>query len=154
MYAPETLYETDFHAWTQTQAMMLRDRQWEKIDLVNLIEEIESLGRQQRQEFRHRLSILIGHLLKWQFQPERRSRSWLATIRVQRIDLADLLEDNPSLKPYLEEALGRAYLKGVALAVGETDLPQGIFPVNCPYSLVEVLADRFYPGDESDLLSE
>lgn len=158
MYAPETqleqsgLYRSDYHAWTQAQAILLRDRQWGQIDLENLIEEIESLGRQQRQEFRNRLSILIGHLLKWQFQPQCRSRSWLATIRVQRMDLAELLEDNPSLKPYMEEAFDRAYLKGVALAMGETDLPNRTFPVNCPYRLAEVLADRFYPGDASDLL--
>jgi rhamnogalacturonyl hydrolase YesR len=84
------LYETDFHAWTQEQIRLLRalsevserDRQWHQLDLVNLIEEVESLGKQQRQELRNRLSVLLGHLLKWQYQPQGRSRS--ATIRVQR----------------------------------------------------------------------
>src|SRR5436190_22596228 len=98
------LYEADFYAWTQEQARLLRNQQWSWIDLPNLIEEIESLGKQQRQELRNRLSVLLGHLLKWQYQPHCRSRSWLATIRIQRSDLTDLLEDNPSLKPYLEEA--------------------------------------------------
>lgn len=147
-------YETDFYAWTQQQAMLLRNQQWSQIDLPNLIEEIESLGRQQRQELRNRLSVLIGHLLKWHYQPQHRSRSWLATLRVQRLDIAELLEDNPSLKPYVETAFRKAYLKGVELAVGETNLPNCTFPTECPYSLAELLDDRFYPGESSELVEE
>lgn len=149
-----SLYETDFYAWTQEQATLLRNEQWSQIDLQNLIEEIQSLGKQQRQELRNRLSVLIGHLLKWHYQSGRRSRSWLATLRIQRLDIAELLEDNPSLKPYLEEALCKAYLKGVELAVGETDLPKRTFPVECPYSLVEIVDDDFYPGEPSKLIDE
>lgn len=78
------LYETDFYGWTLQQAELLRHKEWSKIDLPNLLEEIESLGKQQRQELRNRLSVLLGYLLKWQYQPERRNRSWLATIRLQR----------------------------------------------------------------------
>lgn len=149
-----SLYETDFYAWTQEQVTLLRNEQWSQIDLQNLIEEIQSLGKQQRQELRNRLSVLIGHLLKWQYQSGRRSRSWLATLRIQRLDIAELLEDNPSLKPYLEEALRKAYLKGVELAVGETDLPKRTFPVECPYSLLEIVDDDFYPGEASKLVDE
>lgn len=148
------LYETDFYAWTQEQATLLRNQQWSRIDLPNLIEEIESLGKQQRQELRNRLSVLIGHLLKWEYQPQSRSRSWLATLRIQRLDTAELLEDNPSLKPYLEEALRKAYLKGVELAVGETDLPSRTFPTECPYNLAEILDNRFYPGEPSELVDQ
>ena len=101
----QNLYETDFYAWIQEQAKLLRHQQWSQLDLPNLIEEIESLGKQQRAELRNRLKVLIGHLLKWEYQPERRSRSWLMTIRIQRRDTQELLEENPSLKPYLEEAL-------------------------------------------------
>ncbi len=149
-----SLYETDFYAWTQEQVTLLRNEQWSQIDLQNLIEEIQSLGKQQRQELRNRLSVLIGHLLKWQYQSGRRSRSWLATLRIQRLDIAELLEDNPSLKPYLEEALRKAYLKGVELAVGETDLPKRTFPVECPYSLSEIVDYDFYPGEPSKLVDE
>lgn len=144
-----SLYETDFYAWTQEQTELLRNHQWNKLDLPNLIEEIESLGKQQRQELRNRLSVLIGHLLKWQYQPERRSRSWLATMRVQRRDTLRLLRDNPSLKPYLQEALQEAYENGKDLAVQETDLPFKTFPQDCPYKLEEILNDRFYPGEPS-----
>jgi hypothetical protein len=146
-----SLYETDFYAWTQEQASLLRKHQWSQLDLLNLIEEIESLGKQQRQELRNRLSVLIGHLLKWEYQPQHRSRSWLATIRVQRLDVSELLEENPSLKSYLEEALQKAYAKGVLLAVRETDLPSGTFPVECPYSLTEILDNSFFPGESSEL---
>ncbi len=148
------LYEVDYHAWTQEQAQLLRDRQWQEIDLPNLVEEIESLGKQQRQELRNRLSLLLGHLLKWQYQPQHRTRSWLATIRVQRLDIADLLEDNPSLKPYLEEALRKAYLKAIELAAGETNLPNRTFPKECPYSLAEISDSQFYPGEPSELIGE
>ena len=148
------LYEADFYAWTQTQVMLLRAQQWEQIDLPNLIEELESLGKQQCQELRNRLSVLVGHLLKWQYQPQYRSRSWLATIRIQRLDVTELLEDNPSLKPYLEEALGRAYLKSIELAVRETNLPKYTFPPKCPYNFADIFDEHFYPGEPSELIEE
>jgi Domain of unknown function DUF29 len=159
MFVPEVksetaidTYETDFYAWTQEQAELLRAQKWSQIDLPNLIEEIESLGKQQRQELRNRLSVLIGHLLKWEYQPQHRSRSWLATLRVQRRDILRLLKDNPSLNSYLNEALQEAYENAKDLAMGETDLPEQTFPSHCPYSLNEILGDRFYPGDPSELV--
>ena len=107
-----SLYETDFYAWIQEQATLLCSQQWSRIDLANLIEEIESLGRQQRQELRNRLSVLIGHLLKWEYQSQCRSRSGLATLRVQRRDTVRLLKDSPSvsnpLKPRLRGVLHQA----------------------------------------------
>lgn len=156
---PETLmpslYEADFYAWTQEQAKLLKFQQWSQLDLPNLIEEIESLGKQQRAELRNRLSILIGHLLKWEYQVSKRNRSCLNTIRIQRIDVLELLKENPSLKPYLEEALDIAYTKGMALAGGETNLPLKTFPEHCLYNLEEILSDRFYPGEVmSDELME
>ena len=164
MHVPETnhkdtipapnLYETDFYAWTIEQATLLRKHQWSQLDLLNLIEEIESLGKQQRQELRNRLSVLIGHLLKWEYQSSNRSRSWLATIRVQRRDTLRLLKDNPSLKSFLEDVVSEAYENGRDLAMGETDLPEQTFPKKCPYSLTEILGDRFYPGEASELIGE
>lgn len=143
----QNLYDTDFYAWIQEQAKLLRHQEWSQLDLLNLIEEIESLGKQQRAELRNRLKVLIGHLLKWEYQAERRSRSWLMTIRVQRRDPQELLEENPSLKRYLEEALQKIYDSSRDLATGETNLPLKTFPENCPYTLEEIFRDGFYPGE-------
>jgi hypothetical protein len=134
-----TLYHQDFYAWTQQQCDLLRKGQLDLLDIENLIEEIESLGKQQRQELRNRLGVLIGHLLKWHYQPEARSRSWTATIREQRLKINDLLLDNPSLKPYLPEAISRAYPYGLALVEAETPLDLRPLPQTCPFSLVEIL---------------
>ncbi len=96
---------------------------------------------------RNSLNILIGNLLKWEYQPKQRSRSWLATIRVQRREILKLLNENPSLKPYLEEALQESYDNGRDLASGETNLPLSTFPQQCLYTFEEILSDRFYPGE-------
>ncbi|GAB4351189.1 MAG: DUF29 domain-containing protein [Cyanophyceae cyanobacterium] len=139
-------YDTDFHAWTQEQAQRLKDGDWQNIDVLNLVEEIQSLGKQQRQELRNRLAILIGHLLKWQFQSDRHSRSWLATIRVQRRDLDRLIEDSPSLKAYFNDAIAHAYENARDLAIAETDLPETTFPETCPYTIDQIRDRDFYPG--------
>jgi hypothetical protein len=89
------LYQTDFYPWTIEQAKCLKDGTWDCLDISNLVEEIESLGKLQRQELRNRLGILLGHLLKWEFQPSHRSKSWLATIREQRRRIGDLLDSYP-----------------------------------------------------------
>jgi hypothetical protein len=145
-----SLYETDFYAWTQEQVSLLNIKNWEKLDTLNLIEEIDSLGRKERQELRNRLGILLGHLLKWQFQPQHRSSSWLSTIREQRIQIQLLLEDSPSLKPYLQEVFPKAYELGLALALRETKLGEQIFPEECPYSLEEALEPKRLPEQKSD----
>ncbi|MBH8563187.1 DUF29 domain-containing protein [Nostoc sp. CENA67] len=145
----ESLYENDFYAWTQQQANLLRDQQWHQLDLSNLIEEIECLGRRERQELRNRFSVLIGHLLKWEYQPTKRSRSWLATIRIQRREVLKLLSENPSLQSYQETILKEAYENAKDLASGETNLSVATFPQQCCYELVEILSDRFYPGESA-----
>jgi ribosomal protein L29 len=134
-----TLYDQDFYAWTQQQVELLRSGNLQGLDVENLIEEIESLGKQQRQELRNRLGMLLGHLLKWRYQPEARSRSWWATIREQRRDIALLLKENPSLKPYLPEALEIGYEKGLDLVLKETPIPLSALPQACPFSDFEIL---------------
>lgn len=140
------LYEEDFYDWTQEQAKLLRERVWDSLDIENLAEEIESLGKQQRQELRNRLGILLGHLLKWEFQPNKRSKSWFVTMREQRRRILEHLKENPSLKPYLPEALEKAYKDGIDLAVRETSLTDEDFPDECPYPIEQVLDATFFPG--------
>ena len=145
------LYELDFYGWTQQQAKFLQEGKWDCLDIPNLIEEIESLGKQQRQELRSRLGILLGHLLKWEFQPHHRSRSWFATIREQRRQILRVLKENPSLQPYLQEAIEDAYQSGLNLAVSETSLSYKVFPQECPYSPEQMLDSDFFPGREFEL---
>lgn len=146
----KSLYETDFYAWTQQQIKLLKAQAWESLDAQNLIEELEDLGRRSRQELRNCLAVLLGHLLKWQFQPQQRGNSWLATVREQRDQITLLLDENPSLKPYLPEALTIAYKLGLSLAVRETGLPYATFPSECPYTLEEVLDETFVPDPPTE----
>jgi len=142
------LYETDFYAWTLAQAKLLKERDFEHLDIPNLVEEIESLGRQERRELESCLGILIGHLLKWDYQPEKRGKSWRATIREQRREILQLLKENPSLKPYLIEAIAHAHEFGLDLVVKETPLDYGDLPENCPYTS-EQLFDPNFPTNRT-----
>ena len=141
------LYETDFYAWTVEQARFLRNEDWSNLDISNLAEEIESFGRQEQSQLESRLEVLIGHLLKWEFQPNKRSKSWLFTIREQRRKIIRLIERNPSLKSYLPKALTEIYPDALDLALRETSLKEENFPQECPYSLEEILNAEFFPGE-------
>jgi hypothetical protein len=133
-----TLYNQDFYAWTQQQVELLKAQRWEQVDIDNLIEELDSLGKQQRQELRNRLGVLLGHLLKWRYQPEARSKSWFYTIKEQRERILDHLAENPSLKPYLPEAITKAYKDGLNLVGRETPLDPKRLPQTCLFSEAEI----------------
>lgn len=136
-----SLYETDFYLWTQQQAEYLRAGKFELLDLENLSEEIESLGKQQRQELENRLEVLLGHLLKWQYQPDLRFNSWIYTIREQRREVKRLLQENPSLKPYLEEAIKISYENALDLVGQETNLDPETLPQSCPFSDYQIFEE-------------
>jgi hypothetical protein len=146
---PSNLYETDFYAWTLKQSKLLKEGDLKNLDTINLAEEIESSGKQQQQELRNRLGVLIGHLLKWDYQPEKRSKSWRATIREQRREILRFIQENPSLKPYLEEAIAYAYESGLDLVVHETPLDYPDLPENCTY-IPEQIFDPNFPSDTSE----
>lgn len=144
------LYTTDFYAWTQAQANFLRLGKVDHLDLVNLTEEIESLGRQQKQELKNRLGVLLGHLLKWQYQPSQRSKSWRYTIKEQRLQILDLLDQNPSLKSLQDETVAKGYQLGLLLVGRETPLDPKALPEQCPFTLEQLLDDQF--PDDLDVL--
>lgn len=144
------LYETDFYAWTQKQVELLRKGDLNNLDIENLIEEIDSLGKQEKRELINRLGILIGHLLKWEYQSTHRSRSWAATIREQRRKIKDLLEENPSLKSCLDEVLKKAWFDGKDLAVRETLMELRTFPSDISYTWQQIESPEFLPGINSD----
>ena len=133
------LYDRDFLAWTQDQADALRRRSSNELDWENLLEEVESLGKQQRNELRSHLIILLVHLLKWRLQPERRGRSWELTIREQRKESNRVLLENPSLNPELGAILAEAYGTAVLRAERETRLASSLFPEVMPFGWREVM---------------
>lgn len=141
------LYERDIHAWTQQTAELLKQRRFQDIDVEHLIEELESMGRRDRQELISRLKILLGHLLTWQYQPAHRSSSWRGSILEQRLRIRDLLQDCPTLKPFLPQAVSAAYADGAKLASKETGLPIAGFPDQAPYPLDMLLEDDWFPED-------
>jgi hypothetical protein len=144
-----TLYERDFFAWANEQAALLRAGRLSEADVGNIAEEIESMGRSEKRELTNRLKVLLMHLLKWQYQPMLRSRSWRVTIAVQRGDVADHLADNPSLKDRLPAELASAYAKAALAAAGETGLDSTTFPTACPWTYEQIMDAAFWPGDTS-----
>jgi hypothetical protein len=141
-----SLYENDFYRWTIEQSKELRCGNFDGLDLQNLAEEIESLGRQEKRELENRLGVLIGHLLKWQYQQEKRTRSWQITINNQRRSINKLLGDNPSLKSYLDTALQEGFVSGLDLVLTETPLKKKELPSQCPYTIDQVF-DSGFPVD-------
>ncbi len=138
-----THYEQDFYTWTQEQGARLRAGDLAGLDRENLAEEIESLGRSQFDSLVSALRIVLLHMLKWDHQPARRTRSWAISIATYRADAADELKDSPGLKSRLDEALDRAYRRARLEASKETRLPLKRFAEDCPYTLEEVLNRPF-----------
>jgi hypothetical protein len=139
----QKLYDTDYLRWIETTVEKLRVRDYSNIDWENLIAEIEDMGRSERRSLESNLVAIILHLLKWQFQPERRSGSWKGSIVEHRRRIRKTLKDSPSLKPYLEEVLVECYADAVEQASAETGLSVETFPQSCIYSAVEVLDSDF-----------
>jgi Domain of unknown function DUF29 len=140
-----SLYDRDFVGWTEQMVAALRQRDWAALDVENLIEEVEALGKSDRRAIKSRLEVVLMHLLKWQFQPKARCRSWQATILEQRLRIADILEDSPSLKKYLPTVLEAAYASVRQLASIETGLAVERFPVDCEYSIGQILDGEYLP---------
>lgn len=133
------LHRQDFRAWTRQQADLIRSGRFAELDAANLIDEIEDMGGSRERELESRLGVLLAHLLKWRYQPDRRGRSWRLTIAEQRRRIARLLKRNPSLEPLLAEALEDAYGDALLIAARETDMDESAFPPACPFSLEQVM---------------
>jgi hypothetical protein len=133
-------YDHDFYSWLMEQARYLRERRFDALDHDNLAEEIESLGREQFNKLVSALRVLMAHMLKWDHQPSLRSRSWVLSIEEQRIEIADVLADNPGLKPRVAEAITRAYRRARIEAARESGLDEAQFPSTCPYSFDELIS--------------
>jgi hypothetical protein len=141
-------YEDDFYLWANAQAECLRRGEWSRLDALNLAEEIEDLGREIYNKLESAFRIILLHLLKWDHQPERRTRSWTTSIKVQRIDAEELLAEHHSLEPRVPEAITGAYRRARIEAAGETGLEQDVFPEECPYAF-DAIMTRPIPWPEA-----
>jgi hypothetical protein len=133
------LYEKDFYAWTQAQADALRRRSANELDWDNLIEEVESMGKQERGELHSHFVILIQHLLKWRYQPARRTRSWTLSVNEQRREIERLVGHNPSLVPLLDDIFAEAYPVARLRALRETRLSDAALPTMSPFTATQAL---------------
>ena len=140
-----TPYETDALAWAKEQATFLQSGDFESLDIGNLYEELIDMGASYHLELEHRASLLIAHLLKWQYQPERRGRSWELTLKEQRKQIARRLKKTPSLKADLNdpEWFEGVYGDAIVKAMRETGLD--CFPEVCPWTLEDIFMEGWLP---------
>ena len=136
-------YDRDFYTWSLEQARHVREGSWDALDRDNVAEEIESLGREQFNKLSSALRVLMLHMLKCDHQPELRSRSWALSIETQRLELGDIIVDNPGLRPRIPEAIARGYRKARLEAARETGIAEESFPETCPYAWNDIVARVF-----------
>jgi hypothetical protein len=132
-------YDNDLYSWAVEQAALLRAGRISEADVLNIAEEIDDVGREQYDKLESALRLVLLHLLKWDHQPERRSRSWWASISVQRKHVAKVLRRNPGLKPVVDEAVSEAYETARIEAAVQTSLEVETFPYDCPYSFKQIM---------------
>ncbi|MFN6468677.1 MAG: DUF29 domain-containing protein [Nostoc sp. SerVER01] len=135
----------DFNLWIEQTAQLLRSHRWNEIDLEHLIEEVEGLGKSERRAIASQLTRLLLHLLKWQYQPQRRSDSWLDSITDSRTQIELAIIDSPSLKNYPTEQLEESYQRARRQAAKQTEMLISTFLEECPYSLELVLDEDWLP---------
>jgi len=140
-------YDLDFYAWAREQAGLLRAGKFSQVDVENVAEELETMGRSDKREIDSRLEVLLTHLLKWQIQVNFRSPSWRGTILEPRRRIGKLLRESPSLRPVLDQLFPEAYEEARDKAANETGLPGATFPSICPFTPEQILAEDFLPDD-------
>jgi hypothetical protein len=142
------LYDRDFYAWSQRASELLRKGCFEEADIEHVAEEIEDMGKERQHTLKSQTRRLLLHLLKWQFQPERRSRSWRVSNGNVRVEISDVLEENPSLRPSTPELPCAVYRQAVELVELQTGLARSTFPDGCPYTFGQMMDRDFLPGGE------
>ncbi len=142
---PNTLYDQDYCLWLETTAKLLQERQLNQIDFEDLIEELEGMSRKEKEALFSNLQVVLMHLLKYQYQPSKRSNSWRSSIREHRKRIARAFRNSPSLKPYLTEIFAECYQDARELAADETGLSLETFPEQCPFSIEETLNTEYLP---------
>lgn len=141
-----SIYEQDYYLWLDLTASLLRDGRLGELDIPNLIEEIEDMGRSEKRAVESNLVVILMHLLKYKYQPEQCSNSWKLTIREHRRRLRKAFEDSPSLKPYLGKVFDECYQDARLQAADETGLPLETFPLQSPFIPEEALNPDYLPN--------
>ena len=147
MNATQNTYEHDVIAWANEQAHLLRAGRFDALDIEHIADEIEDVGKSEKRELRIRMAVLLAHLLKWQHQSERRGNSWRRTLKTQREEILECLQETPSLKPDLENAKWweKTWADTLTLATKETGLSFEAFPEECPWTMAQVFDTEFWP---------
>jgi len=143
-------YDSDLYTWSLEQAELLRQGKFDQADLEHIIEEIEDMSKSERRALQSFLETLLMHLLKWEYQPAYRGRSWKFTIIEQRKRIESHLEENPGLKSKLSILTEKAYAYSVTGAVRETGLKEQTFPEICPWGFEQFMDAKFWPGEEAE----
>ena len=139
------LYEQDFCLWIETTANLLKEGQFSQLDIENLVEEIETMGRSEKNALESNLIVVFLHLLKWQYQPDKHSRSWESSILEHRRRIHKAIKNSPSLKPFLANVFAGCYQYGIKKASIETGLSLTVFPTEPPFTIDEILDEDFLP---------
>lgn len=147
--AETSLYDTDFHDWILTTVTLLRQRRFADIDLEHLVEELEDMAKRERRALKSHIRNVILHLLKWRYQPDKRSSSWRQSIRNGRIEIHELLRDSPSLASQVSLMLEEGYPAARADAIDETGLSEHLLPEQCPFTAEQIQDSQFWPEAES-----
>ncbi|ACA98969.1 protein of unknown function DUF29 [Picosynechococcus sp. OG1] len=141
----QVLYDQDFNLWLAETVRFLKEGKLLEVDYGNLIEELETMGQSEKNALKSNLKILLMHLLKYQFQPEKRTNSWRYTITEHRQRILDSLEISPSLKGFFEQEFERCYQNARRLAADETGISIGNFPKISPFTISESLDLDYLP---------
>ena len=141
----KTLYDQDYCLWLETMAKLLQKRQLNEINFEDLIEELEGMSKREKEALFSNLQVVLMHLLKYRYQPSKRSNSWRSSIREHRKRVKRAFRNSPSLNPYFTEIFAECYQDARELAADETGLPIETFPEQCPFTKEEILNTDYLP---------
>ena len=139
------LYDQDYYLWIMRTIELLNQKKFSELDLTNLVEEIEDMGKSEKKSITSNLRILLMHLLKYKYQSDKRTNSWLFTIVEHRKRLQEAFKVSPSLRRYYEEVFLDCYQDARELASAETGLSVEIFSEVCPFTQEEALNPNYLP---------
>ena len=139
------LYDKDYYLWLEETVQLLQEGKFTDLDIFNLIEEIKDMGRSEKNALESNLIVLLMHLLKWKYQPEKQSGSWRRSIREHRRRILKAFKNSPSFKRYLEVVFDESYQEARKQAADETGRSLNTFPKNCPFKIEEIIDSEYLP---------